>query len=139
MEILMTILITILLPIFSHKLANEITGYNQVYGMCNENLGRIYPPFNVSDFNNTDSCWHKRESLMQNVYFQEYWIILFIGIVSVFASFQFLPLSNAMVGVKWGGVLTIISAIVFNWQNYREIQKFYIIASSLAISILYGM
>jgi len=139
-EIPLAAAIAILLPVFYHKLANEVTGYNKVHGMCNEQLGR-QPQISIGGISNNsnDQCWKEREHRMKKIEFKKHWMLLIVGVASIFASLQMFPSGASQMGTGWGGLLTILSAVAFHWHHYNETQKLYVTGGCLATVIFYAL
>ena len=141
-EMIAGISIAIIYPFFINKFINKVSGYNEAYEKChpsytistNATIDVEGPEFSdariQADKDKNDACKKLKE-----VELKKHILLLVIGVATVVGS-TFIQTRSTKLGVGFGGIFTILTALTLYWNKYGEDQKLIVLAISLLIVVV---
>ena len=125
--------IAILYPFFFNKLANRITGYNDVDDMCNGNRGFLY-----KETPEDKKCREEKEKKLEQVELYKHLVLIAVALIGIILS-SVIQTKATKLGVGFGSVLTLITAMFLYWYRYGETTRLVISGLSLLFVILFSV
>ena len=133
-EMIFCYAIAILYPCFFYKLANNLTGYNEVSSMCNKYHN--YYSLNDDDikYKKSKKCYAEKDKELEKVEFNRHIMLIFLALVGIILT-SVIHTNSTKLGIGMGGIFTLIFALYLYWSKYNETTKLMIYGASLLIVI----
>lgn len=129
-EIIVSLSIALIYPLFFHKLTKKLTGYDIAGKLCSDMDFDRSNSKSMADYKN---CSSNRDKVLGKADFRSHLIILAIAVLSIIISTKISQKSTKL-GVGFGGIILIIIAVTAYWHNYNETSK--IIVSGIALIVV---
>lgn len=130
-EMIAGISIAIIYPFFMNKLVNKVTGYNDIYEKCYPSYITLQNSFKGDAKKDSGEC----DKELKEVELKKHITLLAIGVATVVAS-TFIQTRSTKLGVGFGGIFTIMTALTLYWNKYGENEKLAVSGVCLMVVII---
>ena len=135
-EIIFALAIAILYPFFFNKLANKVTNYDEIRDACKD--FQMYTPGTFDFTAEYKECDNERTKKLNEAEFNKHLILLGVALTGIILS-SIIQTKSTKAGVGFGGIFTLIIALMFYWHKYNETTKLIVLGASLLFVIYFSI
>ncbi len=140
-EMMFSLAIAMLFPFFFNKLANKVSGYDDINRMCDSirpswNLN--YSQDNKEEKTKYEICTDEREKKLSEAEFHKHLILIAVALIGLVIS-GVIQTKSTKVGVGIGSIITLIMALLFYWHRYNETYKLIVLGLSLLFVMYFSV
>lgn len=141
-ELVFSMAIAVLFPFFFSKLANKISGYNEVSEMCDKLAPRLYSVnLNLNKDNDNseyDKCYKEREEKLKDAEFHKHLVLIAVALIGLVLS-AVIQTKSTKLGVGIGSIITLVIALFLYWHRYNETSKLVVLGVSLLFVMYFSV
>lgn len=140
-EIMFSMAIAALFPFFFSKVADKLTGYNDISTMCDKYAPSFYSVDNLqnnSSNNEYNKCAEEREQKLKDAEFNKHLMLVVIALIGLILS-AVIQTKSTKLGVGLGSVITLIVALFLFWHRYNETSKIVVLGLSLLFVMYFSV
>lgn len=139
-ELVFSMAIALLFPFFFSKLANKISGYDEVSEMCDKLAPRFYSVDLNKDNDNSEweKCYKEKEEKLKDAEFHKHLVLIAVALIGLILS-AVIQTKSTKLGVGIGSIITLVIALFLYWHRYTETSKLVVLGVSLLFVMYFSV